>query len=176
MTEENKKMLILKKSLYYISQYANDMSIEQFVNRIDWMIKEYDLDPDLFIEIADLMPSISDTINQKLFEKMMEATSDADLQIIIDILTAIDNEDIYELDRLTNYGLDRMMSECQIQDESYFTEIADMDLKENGLDASCLSWVNDIPDNFEFAELDIYDNFTTMTAAEVIEKFFDEYF
>ena len=176
MTNENKKMLILKKSLYYISQYANDMGIEQFVNRIDWMIKEYELDGDLFVEIADIMPKISDAINQKLFDKMMEATSDADLQIIIDILTAVDNEDIYELDKLTDYGLERMMNEEEIHDESYFAELADMDLKENGLQASSLSWANDIPSNFEYAELSIYDDFTTMTKAEVIEKFFDEYF
>ena len=176
MTEENKKMLILKKSLYYISQYANDMGIEQFVDTIDNRVADYDLDLDLFVEIADIMPSISDAINQKLFDKMMEATSDADLQIIIDILTAVDNEDIYELDKLTDYGLERMMNENEIHDESYFAELADMDLKENGLEASCLSWANNIPTNFEYAELDIYDNFTTMTAAEVIEKFFDEYY
>ena len=64
MTEENKKMLILKKSLYYISQYANDMGIEQFVNRIDWMIKEYELDGDLFVEIALILCLISDAINE----------------------------------------------------------------------------------------------------------------
>ena len=176
MTEENKKMLILKKSLYYISQYANDMGIEQFVDTIDNRVAYYDLDLDLFIEIAALMPNVSDAINERLFEKMMEATSDADLQIIIDILTAVDNEDIYELDKLTDYGLDRMMNEEEIHDESYYTELADMDLKENGLEASCLSWVNDIPSDFEFAELDVYDRFTTMTSEEVIEKFFDEYF
>jgi len=170
MTEEN------KKSLYYITQYANDMSDEQFFDRLDWMIKEYDLELDLFIEIAEMMPNISDIINQKLFEKMMEATSDGDLMIIIMILTAVDNENIYELDRLTNYGLDRMMNEESIHDESYFAELADMDLKENGLEASSLSWANDIPTNFEYAELDIYDEFTTMTTQEVIEKFFDEYF
>jgi len=170
MTNEN------KKSLYYLTQYADYMSDEQFFDELDRMIKEYDLELDLFIEIAEMMPNISDTINQKLFEKMMEATSDGDLMIIIMILTAVDNENIYELDRLTNYGLDRMMNEESIHDESYFAELADMDLKENGLEASSLSWANDIPTNFEYAELDIYDNFTTMTAAEVIEKFFDEYF
>ena len=170
MTEEN------KKSLYYITQYANNMSDEQLFNELDWMIKEYDLELDLFIEIADLMPNISDTINERLFKDMISATSDADLQIIIDILTAVDNEDIYELDKLTDYGLERMMNENEIHDESYFAEVADMDLRENGLEASSLSWANDIPCNFEYAELDIYDNFTTMTAAEVIEKFFDEYF
>ena len=170
MTNEN------KKSLYYLTQYADYMSDEQFFDELDRMIKEYDLELDLFIEIAEMMPNISDTINQKLFEKMMEATSDGDLMIIIMILTAVDNENIYELNRLTNYGLDRMMNEESIHDESYFAELADMDLKENGLEASSLSWANDIPTNFEYAELDIYDNFTTMTAAEVIEKFFDEYY
>ena len=161
MTEE------IKKSLYYITQYANNMSDEQFFERIDNRVAYYEnvLDIDLFIEIAALMPNVSDAINERLFAKMMRATSDADLQIIIDILTAIDNEDLGELDRLTNYGLDRMMNEEEIHDESYFIEIADMDLKENGLEASCLSWANDIPTNFEYAELDIYDNFTTMTAA-----------
>jgi len=171
MTEEN------KKSLYYITQYANNYnSDEQLFDAIDNRVAYYDLDLDLFVEIAEMMPNISDTINQKLFEKMMEATSDADLMIIIMILTAVDNENLIQLDRLTNYGLERMMNEEEIHDESYFAELADMDLKENGLQASSLSWANDIPSNFEYAELDIYDNFTTMTAAEVIEKFFDEYF
>ena len=48
-----------------------------------------------------------------------------------------------------------MMNEEEIHDESYFAELADMDLKENGLEASSLSWANDIPSNFEYAELDL---------------------
>lgn len=165
-----------KADLYYITQYANTMTDEQLFDTIDYIVKLYDLDLDLFIEIAEKMTQTPDAINEKLFEKMIEATSDADLEIIIMILTAVDNEDIYELDKLTNYGFDRMLNENNIADENYFNELADMDLRENGLEASCLSWVNDIPSNFEYAELDIYDNFTTMTTAEVIEKFFDEYY
>jgi len=165
-----------KEDLNYLTQYANNMTDDELFNRLDWMIKENDLDLDLFIEIAEMMTVTHDAINQKLFDNMIEATSDADLEIIINILTAVDNDDIYELDKLTNYGLDRMMNENNIQDESYFSEVADMDLRENGLQARCLSWVNDIPNNFDYAELDCYDNFTIMTTAEVIEKFFDEYF
>ena len=170
MTNEN------KKSLYYITQYANNMSDEQLFDRLDWLIKEYELNADLFVEIADIMPNISDTINEKLFSLILEAKSDDELNYILNILSAVDNEDLYELDKLMRGGLDRMMNENEIHDESYFAEVADMDLKENGIEASSLSWANDMPSNFEFAELDIYDNFTTMTTAEVIEKFFDEYF
>ena len=165
-----------KADLYYITQYANSMSDEQFFNRLDCMIKEHDLDDDLFIEIAESMPNISDAINEKLFNEMLEATSDADLEIIINILAAVNDEDLSELDKLTDYGLDRMMSECNINDENYYNELADWDLRENGLQASSLSWANDIPYDFEYAELSIYDEFTTMTASEVIEKFFDEYY
>lgn len=164
-----------KEDLNYLTQYANNMNDEELFNRFDLMIKEYELDADLFVEIADLMVNLSDTINQKLFDKMLEATSDADLNYIIDLMTAIEDDDIYKLDKLTNWGLERMMNENAIHDESYFTELADMDLKENGINASCLSWANDIP-NCEYAELDAYDRFTTMTSEEVIEKYFDEYF
>lgn len=164
-----------KQDLNYLTQYANNMSDNELFDRLDWMVKNYDLDGDLFVEIADLMVNISDTINQKLFDKMLDATSDADLNHIIDLMMAIENDDIYELDKLTNWGLDRMMNENEIHDENYFIEMADMDLKENGINASCLSWANDIP-SCEYAELDVYDNFATMTSAEVIEKYFDEYF
>ena len=165
-----------KADLYYITQYANNMTDEQFYDRLDCMIKEHDLDGELFTEISNSMPNISDAINQKLFNEMLEATSDADLEIIINILAAVDDEDIFKLDKLTDYRLERMMNENEIHDESYFNEIADMDLRENGLQASSLSWANEIPYNFEYAELNIYDEFTTMTTSEVIEKFFDEYF
>lgn len=164
-----------KENLNYLTQYANNMSDDELFDRLDWMVKNYDLDGDLFVEIADLMVNLGDTINQKLFDKMLEATSDDDLNYIIDLMMAIENDDIYELDKLTNYGLERMMNENEIHDESYFSEIADMDLKENGINASCLSWANDIP-SCEYAELDVYDNFTKMTSEEVIEKYFDEYF
>ena len=165
-----------KEDLNYLTQYANNMSDEQFFNLISNQVAEHDLELDLFIEIAELMTVTHDAINQKLFDNMLEATSDADLENIIKILTAIDDADLYELNKLTADGLDRMMSENNIQDENYFTELADMELREYGIEASCLSWVNDIPNNFDYAELDCYDNFTIMTAAEVIEKFFDEYF
>lgn len=170
MTEEN------KKRLNYLTQYANDMTDEQFFDRIDNRAAEYDLELDLFIEIAELMPNISDAINEELFNEMLEATSNADLEIIINILRAVDDADLYELDKLTDYRLERMMNENMIHDESYFNEMADWDLRENGIDASCLSWINEMPSSFEYAELDLYDRFTTMTAAEVIEKFFDEYY
>ena len=164
------------ENLFYLTQYAAHMTDEGFYNKIANRAARYDLDLELFIEIDGLMPMIPDAINQKLFVDILNVESDADLEKIIKILTAIDNEDLNELDRLMDGRLERMMNEEEIHDEDYFTELAEYDLRENGMDASCLSWANDIPSNFEFAELDIYDQFTTMTTAEVIDKFFDEYY
>ena len=165
-----------KENLYYLTQYAGDMTDKQLFDTIDNQAACYDLDIDLFVEIAETMTATPDAINERLFDLMLKAENNADLEITIMILTAIDNEDINELDKLTNYGLERMLNENNIHDEFYFTELADMELKEYGIYASCLSWVNNILNNFEFAELDCYDNFTAMTTAEVIQKFFDEYF
>ena len=165
-----------KKSLYYITQYADYMTDGDVYNLIEELTEKHDLEIDLFVEIAELMTSTDDKINAKLFNKMLEVTDDSDLQYIIDLLTAIDNEDINEIDTLTDNALSDYMSDYNIQDAELWDEIADYDLKENGIDASCLYWVKDINYHVDYLQLNGYENgFNEMTTEEVITEFMEYY-
>ncbi len=170
MTEEN------KKSLDYITQYANNMSDEQFFDRISNRVAYYELDIGLFIEIADLMPKISDAINQKLFRDVMGTTSDADLQRIIDILTAIDNEDLSELDELLDHRLESMMNENDIQAPCDWFWEADDDLRRNGIYANAVNYATDIDESADFLQLDAYNNFKKYSFIDLVTEFFNEYY
>lgn len=169
-------MTIDKKRLYYMTQYANHMSDEGFYNLIAEQVKTNDLDLDLFYEISELMESISDAINQKLFDKMLSATDASDLLLIVYLLDAIEDNNMDAINRLTDYALDDYMNENNILSPDSWEEIADEDLKHNGINANCLYWVKEIDHNYDYLQLNGYENgFYTMSDEDVIHEFMGYY-
>ena len=165
-----------KADLNYLTQYANDMSDEQLFDRIDNKAAYYDLDLDLFIEIAEMMTVTPDTINEILFNLMLKAESDADLEDTIKILIAIDNEDIAALNDLLDNQLDVMMFENNINVPSFWIDQADYDLRENGINADAINYANDIDESAEFLQLTPYNNFNRYSFIDLVVEFFDEYY
>lgn len=162
--------------LYYMTQYAYNMSDEDFYNTIAEQVKTNDLDADLFYNISELMESVSDKINHKLFAKMLLATDDSDLYTIIYLLEAIKNNNFDRINDLTDYALDDYMTENNIFSPDLWEEIADEDLKSNGINANCLYWVKEIDHNYDYLQLNGYENgFCNMSDEDMIIEFMEYY-
>ena len=171
MTNEN------KKRLYYMTQYADYMSDEDFYQTIDEIIKSNDLDIDLIAEISELMTETSDRYNVKIYGKMWQAKDDADLSNLIDLLSAIIDEDIYKAAELLSVDLWDLLAEREVYTPDDLEYFADEDLRANGVNAGALYWVKEINYSAKYQQFNGYANgFYDLDDADIIEMLFDEYF
>ena len=69
------------------------------------------------------------------------------------------------------------LSENEIYTPDTLEEFADEDLKSNGINARSLYWINEINYDAKYQQFNGYVNgFYNLDDADIIEKFFDEYF
>ncbi|OQA77208.1 MAG: hypothetical protein BWY30_01151 [Tenericutes bacterium ADurb.Bin239] len=171
MTEEN------KKRLYYITQYADYMTDEDFYQSVDNHIKSNDLDINLFAEISELMTEISDRYNVRIYDKMWQAKDDADLLDLIDLLNAIIDEDSDKVAEVLEVDLWDFLTEREIYTPDLLEELADEDLRVNGVNASALYWVKEINYTAKYQGFNGYANgFYDYDDADIIEMLLDEYY
>lgn len=166
-------------NIYYLTQYANYMSdegvLEMFQEHVDGMDED---DAEEYLEILytisqELMPNITDEVNQKIFGVL---TLTEDLSTLAEIVGAISRDDFQELDELTNYGLSDFMTDYSIYSPYTWEEIADSDLRENGIEASCLYWAIKIDYSYDYLQLNAYENgFNHMDEIDVFEEFVSEH-
>lgn len=170
MTEKN------KKRLYYLTQYADYMTDEQFLNKITNLVERYYLDIDLIAEISELMTKTSDKINKKLFNELLQAKSNTNLFDIIDLLNAIIRENSKEVAELLDVDFWDFLTEREIYTPATLEEIADEDLRANGINANALYWVKEIDYGAKYQEFNGYANgFNNLDDADIIEMLLDEY-
>ena len=163
------------KGIYYITQYSvfeNDADVYASIN--GWIIKN-EIDVTVFSEILELMPKVDDSVNQKVFNYLLFLDNEK-LEKILLLYEALEEADLNELDDLFNNNeLYDWMADRNIYSPDTWEELADQDLKENGIDARCLYWVKDIDYNYEYQGLNGYENgFNDYTEEEVIKEFIDE--
>lgn len=170
MTEKN------KKRLYYLTQYADYMTDEGFYQSIEEHIKKNDLDIDLIAKISELMTENNDKINKKIYGKIWQAKSNADLFDIIDLLNAIIDENSEEVAELLNIDFWDFLTEREIYTPATLEEIADEDLRANGINANALYWFNEIAYSSKYQQFNGYANgFYNLDDADIIEMLLDEY-
>lgn len=158
----------LKEKAYYITQYANYEFDDDVYHNIDYWIKENEIDPDLLIELFDLMPEIKDGINQKIYDVLFTLDNEK-LEKIIEMLEAIKDNDMNTIADLVNNFYD-WMAESEIYDPNTLEEIADEDLKTNGVKARCLYWVNEIDYSYNYNQFNGYGNgFHALNDEDVID-------
>lgn len=169
MTEEN------KRRLYYLTQYADYMTDEGFYQNMDEHIKSNELDIDLITEISELMTETSDNHNIKIYGKIWQAEDDNDLLTLANLLSAIIDENSEAVADLLDVDLWDFLTKKDIYTPDYLEEMADNDLKANGINANALYWVNKIDHGAKYQELNVYANdFYDLDDADIIEKLLDE--
>lgn len=170
MTEENKKRLC------YLTQYADYMTDEGFYESIEEHIKKNELNINLIAKISKLMTKISDNYNIKIYSKIWQAEDDNDLLVLIDLLSAIIRENSKEVAELLDVDFWDFLAEREIYTPAMLEEIADEDLRANGINANALYWVKEIDYGAKYQELNGYANgFYNLDDTDIIEMLLDEY-
>jgi DNA-directed RNA polymerase subunit F len=158
----------LKEKAYYITQYANYEFDEDVYNNLNCWIKENEIDETLLLELFDIMPSIRDSINESIYNVIYTLDNEK-LEKIIEMMQAIKDNDMNTIADLVNNFYD-WMAEQEIYDPNTLEEIADEDLKTNGVKARCLYWVNEIDYNYNYNQFNgYYNGFHTLNDEDVID-------
>jgi len=171
MTNEQKKAVI--KEAYYMTQYASYMSDEGFYESFLECLP-CDIDFTLLIEFLELTKNATDQVNEKVYNSILFHLDNDKLEILIKLYTALEDEDINELENLLDIDRYELFPDDRIGYASDFEDMADNDLKCNGISANAIYWAKDIPASDNLLKLDIYDDFEELEESDIIDTFIDE--
>lgn len=161
--------------LYYVTQYADAVTDDDQVYRtIARWIKINNIDINVLSDLIARMPSVSDAINQKIFNTLTSMNNDELARALV-VYDALISESIHGLDDLANGLFYDWIAENEIATPEEWAELADMDLKENGIHANALYWINEIDYNYNYLALNGYANgFEGLDMGELIWAFIAE--
>lgn len=163
-----------RKLAYYITQYAAFTDDDAVYEALDSWIEAYEIDESSLQDLLREMPKISDSINQKVYDHLYELPSSA-IEDLVRIYLAIQDEDLSILEDYMD--IDEYMAENRIYTPDVWEELADSDLRENGIDANALYWVSDISGNYDYQQMNAYENaLSGVDTADVIQAALDELF
>ena len=167
------------EKLYYLTQYATYYSDLGYYNTLKECLynnftaeeltqQETDQIMEAIEELSnDLMPYVDDSINEKVFKLLYNIKSIEQIENINNLYNNIIDNNIYNIPSIEDY-----MIYNNILNPEIWEEIADEDLRQHGTDASCLYWVKKIDYNYDFLELNAYENdFNGLDADDVIYNF-----
>ena len=136
----------IKEGFYYLTQYDTAGRFDDAViNALKEGTKE--IDRDSLAELLAIVPNVSDTYNEALYNALMRgAVNDDNINDLIATWEALKDNDLEEA--LNILGAD-IYDILNSYDVSYgtpddFEQWADDDLKANGINAQSLSWANNI--------------------------------
>lgn len=161
--------------LYYITQYADAVTDDDQVYRtVARWIEINNIDINVLSDLITRMPSVSDAINQKIFNILTSMSNDELARVLV-LYDALISESIDGLDDLADGLFYDWLAENEIATPEEWAELADMDLRENGIHADALYWVNEIDYNYNYLALNGYANgFEGVDMGELIWAFIAE--
>jgi hypothetical protein len=168
-----KQIKVIVKEAYYMTQYASYMDDDGFYRSFIECLPD-GINPDLLIEFLTLTRSMTDKVNDKIYNFVLFRLDNEKLETLINLYQAIIDEDINELESLLNVDRYELYPDDTIGYASDFEEMADNDLKCNGLSAHAIYWAKDIPESDNLLKLDIYDDFEELDVGEIIDTIIDE--
>ncbi|WP_434336086.1 Mbov_0392 family ICE element protein [Mycoplasma capricolum] len=137
------------KDLWWITQYAENVSDEGVYEVINWKIKNSDEEDrqaivEQILNLVENMSNLDDEINKKIYNKLMSDNLFS-LSKLEDINEFFDKLDYEEVDEVANYfsldNFDEFLEEEEIISDSSLEELIDTSLKENGLDSYYINLV-----------------------------------
>ncbi|MDC8917370.1 hypothetical protein PR256_03345, partial [Metamycoplasma hyosynoviae] len=176
---ENFKM----EDIDYLFQYAEiDVDDSKILENFNQNLHSLDSDEqleykELIISIVEGMAKIDNIFNRKIYQQIIADTNLINLQIIDEFIEEIKNPTIDTLNNLNIYSADSIydwMENEQIMDAYSFEEIADADIKENGVSANLWYAYEDF-DKFvykpEYIQLDAYLRLEGLSESEIIYSY-----
>ncbi|WP_434343646.1 hypothetical protein V2P32_00375 [Mycoplasma sp. 06067-C1-B144P-99-0482-3] len=137
------------KDLWWITQYAENVSDEGVYEVINWKIKNSDEEDrqaivEQILNLVENMSNLDDEINKKIYNKLMSDNLFS-LSKLEDINEFFDKLDYEKVDEVANYfsldNFDEFLEEEEIISDSSLEELIDTSLKENGLDSYYINLV-----------------------------------
>ncbi|WP_434325816.1 Mbov_0392 family ICE element protein [Mycoplasma leachii] len=137
------------KDLWWITQYAENVSDEGVYKVINWKIKNSDEEDrqaivEQILNLVENMSNLDDEINKKIYNKLMSDNLFS-LSKLEDINEFFDKLDYEEVDEVANYfsldNFDEFLEKEEIISDSSLEELIDTSLKENGLDSYYINLV-----------------------------------
>lgn len=186
------------KDILYLSQYADYITDEDFLNIFNEKLSAYDIEDqeevkNLIIDINENMTSIDDKYNQIIYDKLMASIlTIASLEEIKTLTALLCNQEYEEINYQYNDLLKNYVHEDVISTELLHL-IIDEDLKANGLDSKyryLVPKLDDIENQSEYVALNIYlndfdyqykdynevlEDAFSESYEEFLEEFFDQY-
>lgn len=164
--------------IYYLTQYASYTTdegvLEMFQEHVDGMeedVAERYLE-DLYKISQELMPNIEDEYCTKVYEVL---TYTENLSTLTELLEAYVADDIDAFDSATNYAVDSYLSENNFFAPDTWDDLADSDLRENGINAYCLYWVKEIDYDYDYLQLNAYENgFIPLDTQELLGRVMEQ--
>lgn len=140
------------KDLYYMTQYANYMTDAGYYESMGEQLKELDREKLSYL-CKDLTPKVADKWNEILFD-ILYYVKPEDLDVLIEAWEYLaDGEfkdflDVLDID-YDGHG---------IYDYDTMEEMADDDLKINGITANAILWYKDLDSNYAYFTFNGYMN------------------
>lgn len=128
--------------LYYMTQYANYMSDEGYYNEMQDQLQI--LDSELLQELMDLVPDVSDRFNKILYDLLFTINNDQ-LQELITVWQYLSINDIENALNVLNIDVMELFEgDYYLYTYNILEEMADEDLRANGINANALYWIKDL--------------------------------
>ena len=172
MTTEQKKRII--KEAYYMTQYASYSSDGGVYEALLSSLEANGTDFNLVMEFLKLTHDATDFINQQVYDRVFYSLTDENIEILLKLYEAIENESISDLEDLFDISYYDLF-DGYVGDYDFFEMIADEDLKNNGIDANAIYWSYKIPYDGDLYELDCYNHFNEVTFNDILERIFEQY-
>ncbi|WP_434338295.1 Mbov_0392 family ICE element protein [Mycoplasma capricolum] len=137
------------KDLWWITQYAENVSDEGVYEVINWKIKNSDEEDrqaivEQILNLIENMSNLDDEINKKIYNKLMSDNLFS-LSKLEDINEFFDKLDYEEVEEVANYfsldNFDEFLEKEGIISDSSLEELIDISLKEKGLDSYYINLV-----------------------------------
>lgn len=128
--------------LYYLTQYADTTTNEGYYNEMSDQLKV--LDSELLQELMDLVSKVNDDFNKILFDLLFTIDNDQ-LQELITMWQYLSIDDIEQALNVLNIDVMELFEgDDTLFDYQTLEDIADEDLRANGINANALYWIKDL--------------------------------
>lgn len=128
-----------------MTQYANYMSDQGYYEAMQDQLKI--LDSDLLQELMDLVPDVNDKFNKILYDLLFTIDNDQ-LQELINVWEYLSIDDIEQALNVLNIDvMDLFEGDNYLYTYDILEEMADNDLRLNGINANALSWYDELEKN-----------------------------
>jgi len=178
---ENKRV-VSEQDIEMLVNYAPYSDVKSIIEEINFKLDEWGLDNnerDSYIENLDhisnvLLPEVASkyrsAVPTRLYELMFHEWETA--YKVYDLCMALIEENIDMFAYAINRDFYDWLAAEQIETPELWEELADRDLRVNGIDASCLDWVKQIDHDYEYNKLNAYQNaFEYFDTKDVLEEF-----